>query len=408
MLTRLRGWKALVHDAVDFTVDLVEEGHESVSRNALRVLGVVPPLAGPARLVDEVRRTSTSVALDSVRAVNRTLQRLTDAGLDAASALRLEEPPPTPIAMRSDIVGSAPWLSDAAIGALNGAVGDYLQREGNALDLGFSLRYRDAYFDPAAPPDLPSKLALFVHGLGATEWSWCWNAAECHGDPALCYGVLLEQDAGLAPIYARYNTGRRVVDSGRRLAEALDRLCAARAAPLDELVLIGHSMGGLVVQSACHHGRSARHAWVERVSRVVSLGAPHQGAPLEQLGSLATTVLGSVDLPGTRIPAQILRRRSAGVRDLARGTISDDATRTDLLDHVAYYFLSATVTRDREHPLGWLIGDVMVRVPSASGPAMIRPDLRIETECFGGLVHQELQNHPDVYAVLRRACSGES
>ena len=406
MFARIRGWKAIVHDAIDFSVDMVEEGHESFSRNALRVIAIVPRLAEPARQVDAVRRATTSIALGSVRAANGALRWLTDRGLDAASALGPEQPASTPITMRSDVVGSAEWLSDAALGALNGAVGDYLHRESNPLDLGFSLRYRDAYLDPAMPAsDLPSRLAVFVHGLGATEWSWCYGA-ESHGDPAVCFGVLLERDAGLAPIYARYNTGRRVVENGRLLADALDRLTAARAAPQGELVLIGHSMGGLVVQSACHYGRSARHSWVDRVSRVISLGAPHRGAPLEQLGSFATTVLGAVDLPGTRIPAHILRRRSAGVRDLARGTISDDATAPDLLDGIAYYFVSATVTRDREHPLGWLIGDVMVRVASASGPAIVRPDLRIETACIGGLVHQELQNHPDVYAVVRAACCG--
>jgi pimeloyl-ACP methyl ester carboxylesterase len=410
MLHRIRGWKAVIHDAVDFTVDLVEEGHESIGRNAMRVLGLVAPVAAPARLVNELRRASTALALDSVRGVNRAVEQLTDLGLDGALALRLlpwlQEPTSGPIAMRSDIFGTAPWLSDAAIGALNGAVGDYLHREGNALDLGLSLRYGNEYFDGSAPPPaLPSRLALFVHGLGATEWSWCWNALESYGDAVLNYGILLERDAGLAPVYVRYNSGRRVTDNGRVLAEVLERVLSARAEPIDELVLVGHSMGGLVVQSACHHGLRAKHDWVKRVSRVFALGSPHQGAPLEQLGNFATVLLGRVDLPGTRIPAEILRRRSAGMRDLGRGTCIDDDAQAELLDHVAYYFVSATVTRDRDHPLGWLIGDVMVRVPSASGPAVIRPDLRIETPCFGGVVHQELGNHPDVYALLRSACT---
>lgn len=413
MLKRIRGWKAVVHDAVDLTVNLVEEGHESVGRNAMRLLGLVAPLAAPARLVNELRRASTSLALDSVRGVNRAVQRLTDVGLDSAVALRLlpwlREPPTAPIAMRSDVVGTAPWLSDGAIGVINGAVGDYLHREGNALDLGFALRYRDEYFDAESSPRslataLPAKIAVFVHGLGATEWSWCWNAAEWHGDAASCFGSLLERDAGLAPLYARYNTGRRVVENGRLLAEALERLFTARPEPFEDLVLVGHSMGGLVVRSACHHASVQKHAWLRSVTRVFSIGAPHQGAPLEQLGSLATTVLGAVDLPGTRIPAEILRRRSAGVRDLGRGTVVDEEVEPELVEHAEYYFISATVTRDRDHPLGWLIGDVLVRVPSASGPAVVRPDLRIETRCFGGMAHQEIQNHPDVYPVLRDAC----
>ena len=35
MLKRARGLKSLVHDAVDFTVDLVEEGHESTARTVM-------------------------------------------------------------------------------------------------------------------------------------------------------------------------------------------------------------------------------------------------------------------------------------------------------------------------------------------------------------------------------------
>src|SRR5690606_17173014 len=133
--------------AVDFSVDLVEAGHESVGRNAMRVLGRIAPVAAPARLVNELRRASTSLTLDSVRGINRLVQRLTDTGLDSELALQLlpwlREQPRLPIAMRSDIVGSAAWLSDAALGALNGAVGDYLHREASELDLGFVLRYRD-------------------------------------------------------------------------------------------------------------------------------------------------------------------------------------------------------------------------------------------------------------------------
>jgi pimeloyl-ACP methyl ester carboxylesterase len=164
----------------------------------------------------------------------------------------------------------------------------------------------------------------------------------------------LQRDLGVTPVYARYNTGRRVFENGKLLAERLEDLVQGQA---DEIILVGHSMGGLVVRSACHHASQVGHAWVKRVSRVFCLGAPHQGAPLEKLGHLLTLVLGSID-----------------------------------------------------HPLGRLVGDVLVRVGSASGPlesssrAEPARAFRIETECFGGVVHHQLQNHPDVYALLRRAC----
>jgi pimeloyl-ACP methyl ester carboxylesterase len=404
-MPKLRGIQSLLFDAIDFTVDMVEEGHDSVGRNAMRVAARLPGVAEPASRADELRRVVTSLALDSVRGVSRSVQRLTEIGLDFAPAAAAA----APIAMRSDIVGTAPWLADASLGALNGAVGDYLHREKNELDLGFVLRSGDAYFDSEVPPlATKRKLAVFVHGLGTTEWSWCWEAQTYHGDAASCFGTLLERDLGFTPLYARYNSGRRVHENGRLLSEALARLEAVYGAELDDLILIGHSMGGLVVRSACHQASERGEAWVRRVSRVLSLGTPHQGAPLEKLGHLATTVLGAIDLPGTRIPAAILQRRSAGMRDLRHGTVADDARSVPLLDHVAYWFVAATVTRDREHPVGHLIGDVLVRVPSASGPSQSERKFRIETECFGGIVHQELQNHPDVYALVRRACEARS
>jgi triacylglycerol lipase len=422
---RLRGLKSLVHDAVDFAVDMVEEGHESTARAVMRVVELlepIAPVAAPARLVDELRRATTSRALDSVRAVNRALQLLTDAGMDTAVAaslvpwLRASDGSPVP--MRSDVVGTATWLSDGAAGLLNGVVGDYLHRERNGLDLGFSLRHDDGYLDIEAPFTPPTRrVVVFVHGLGATEWSWCWEAAAYHGDPSACFGTLLRRDLGFTPLYARYNSGRHVFESGRALADALERIHLADGC--DELVLIGHSMGGLVVRSACAEGARAGHAWVPRVTRVFCLAAPHRGAPLEKIGHVLTTVLGAVDHPATRIPAAILRRRSAGIRDLREGNIVDDAWleadheaegsarehAVPLLDGVAYYFLSATLTRDPEHPLGKLIGDVLVRVPSASGPASSEQAFGIETRCFGGIAHHQLQNHPDVYALVRSSCS---
>jgi hypothetical protein len=144
-------------------------------------------------------------------------------------------------------------------------------------------------------------------------------------------------------------------------------------------------------------------------------------------------VLGAIDLPGTRVSSRILRARSAGIRDLRHGDVVDedwlgrdpDALggapgagavgrprggrgdgATALLDDVAYYFLSATVTEDPDHPLGRLVGDLLVRVPSADGPVVSEGTFRIETRTFGGVLHHELQNHPDVYEAVRAICAG--
>lgn len=65
--------------------------------------------------------------------------------------------------------------------------------------------------------------------------------------------------------------------------------------------------------------------------------------------------------------------------------------------------MAASLTRDVEHPAGQLLGDGLVRYPSASGAGRTR---RIPFEIdngahLGGLDHLSLLNHPAVYARLR-------
>ncbi|MFO0550888.1 MAG: alpha/beta fold hydrolase [Polyangiaceae bacterium] len=424
-MRRLRGVKHLVHDAVDLTLDLVEEGHSSTARTVKRVLDQVPGLSGPAAVAEEARRVSTSAVLGAIRGVHHAVQGLTEAGLDAVESTRDAAPTPeSACPMRSDAMGSLPWVADAALGAINGAIGDHLHRRGNGLDLDMRLRVGDRYLTPDAPPAVTSsRVAIFVHGLGTTEWSWCLRAAEYHGDASVSFGTLLERDLGYTPVWVRYNTGRHVSESGRALADELARLFEQWPVPITDMVLIGHSMGGLVVRSACHYGRGA--PWLERVSRVFCLGSPHQGAPLEKISNVVTAALGAVDLPGTIIPARLLRGRSAGIKDLRHGNLVDEDWLTvdpdsmaaserqvvPLVDHIAYYFVSATVTRDPEHPLGKIIGDLLVRVPSASGPdarAQAHRSFDVDVRCYGSVMHHELQNHPAVYAQIVAAMRGDN
>ncbi len=426
-MDRWRGLKALVHDAVDRTVDLVEEGHESAARTALGVLKGAPGLAGPAEAIDALRRASTGVVLGTIRGVNRAIEHTTDAALDAAGASPAARGSDA-IAMRSDTATSGAVVADAAIGLLNGVVGDYLRDRRNGLDLGMALRLGDRYL-PALGRELADelrgvgpRLCVFVHGLGTTEWSWCLNAAEYHGDASASFGTLLARDLGYTPLWLRYNSGRHVSENGRELAARLQSLIDAWPVPVGELLLVGHSMGGLVVRSACHYAREGGLPWPSHVRRVFCLGSPHQGTALEKLGHVATTVLSAIDVPGTQITARIARARSAGIKDLRHGSLVDDdwlgkdpdaasdegATQVPLLDAVAYHFVSASITRDPEHPLGQLVGDMLVRVPSASGPQTTRDAFAIETSHVGGVLHHQLQNHPDVYEQIRRACAADA
>lgn len=428
-MRRWKGLKALVHDAVDHTTRLIEEGHESVARTAMAVLDQVEPVKDVAHTVDDTRRVITHSVLASVRAVNRAVQVASDAVIDVVSqrvdgeADRVE----APIELRSDRMKSLAWVGDAALGAINGVVGDTLAASSNGLDLGLALRSASRFIDTTSAESVqraiehPSgKIAVFVHGLCTTEWSWCLEAEQYHGAPDVNFGVLLERDEGFVPIFARYNTGRHISQNGRALAEQLEALLARWPVPVTSVALIGHSMGGLVSRSASHFADREGMLWRAKLTHVVSLGSPHHGAPLEKIGNVLTSALLAVDWPATKIPGRILQGRSAGIKDLRYGYVLDEdwlgrdpdallenhQSETAPLDGVAYCFISATMTEDPEHPVGKIMGDLLVRVPSAEADRIRERSFEIATKRYGGVLHHELQNHPDVYAQVRSFVAG--
>jgi pimeloyl-ACP methyl ester carboxylesterase len=257
-------------------------------------------------------------------------------------------------------------------------------------------------------PDATPRIVVFLHGLMETEHAWRYGGEET-------YGARLERDIGATPVEIRYNTGLHVSENGRSLADELEVLFAAWPTRVDRIALIGHSMGGLIARSACHQAVERGDEWVRKVRHVVSLGTPHMGAPLEEAVHVAAAGLAA--LPETRPFGNFLRRRSAGIRDLRRGSLVDedwqdrdpDALRAaacreiPLLDGATHCFVAATVTRSDRHPVGRLIGDWLVLKSSASGRSRARriPFRDEDGLHVGGAHHLALLNHPAVYERLR-------
>ncbi|WP_211232936.1 lipase family alpha/beta hydrolase [Solirubrobacter soli] len=274
--------------------------------------------------------------------------------------------------------------SETAVAALNGLYGDRLEAEGSPLAIPMQGRR-------VGEVDTPH-LVVFVHGLGETEYAW--------GSPN--YGDMLD-DA--TPVFVRYNTGRHISENGASLDALMTELVRERG--VERITLIGHSMGGLVARSACHRGSD----WTRRVRHVITLGTPHDGAPLEQAVHALSAALHLA--PETRPFARFLRRRSAGIRDLRRGSLVDsdwrdqdpDALRAKALTEVpllagaTHCFVSATITRSPTHPVGRLLGDMLVLAPSAAGRRV--GFLEDDGFAVGGTHHLALLNHPAVAEQLR-------
>jgi pimeloyl-ACP methyl ester carboxylesterase len=281
------------------------------------------------------------------------------------------------------------------VAALNGVWGDRLAARRSALAADMRVL--------AEPPPTP-RLAVFVHGLCETEAAWRTRLCE----PG--YGDRLRDELGYTPVYVRYNSGLHVSDNGRALARELDALLERWPVDVEEIALVGHSMGGLVNRAACHYGGR----FAGRVRHVFCLGTPHLGVDLEKGANVLAWALARA--PETRGFGRLLNARSAGIKDLRFGScveedwcdcdpdefLRDRCREVPFLPHAHYYFIGA---RLNPAVVGKLVGDLLVRMPSASGHRRGR-GRRIPFEVdhgheLPGLNHFHLLNHPAVYARLR-------
>jgi pimeloyl-ACP methyl ester carboxylesterase len=383
---------SLAGKAMAGTASRIEELHRAVFSRSAFVGGP------PVRLIHD---GFAGAAYKGVRALNRGLGWVAGAGLAStarAGGRRLAD----------STAGSL------ALGALSGFHGDLLDRDGNELAIEMTIRDRgaDVAIDrsglagafPAATP----RLAVFVHGLCETDEAW-WM----FGGRSTSYGARLRRDLGITPLYLRYNTGLHISDNGRRLSELLADLVGSWPTEVEEIVLVGHSMGGLVARSACHYGERSGERWAGDVRHLFCLASPHLGAPLEKLANVAGWALGR--LPETRPLARIVNGRSEGIKDLRFGYLVDedwqdrdpDALLEDNRHHIPfletanYYCVTATLSSDPAHPLGHLVGDLLVRYPSASGQGAKGERIPFELDSdhhhAGGATHFHVLNDADVY-----------
>jgi pimeloyl-ACP methyl ester carboxylesterase len=112
-------------------------------------------------------------------------------------------------------------------------------------------------------PDASERVVVFLHGLGETEHAWRLGADADRG--ADTYGARFGRDLGHTPLYLRYNSGLHISTNGRALSALLAELVEAWAVEVAEVVLVGHSMGGLVARSACQAALDDRARWVELI-----------------------------------------------------------------------------------------------------------------------------------------------
>ncbi|WP_180128833.1 triacylglycerol lipase [Rhodoferax sp. BLA1] len=274
----------------------------------------------------------------------------------------------------------------AVIAALNGVMGDRLAASGNPLALPMTLRLPEQSTQDiqGLEANLTSNLALtrtepklllVIHGLCMNDLQWT-TLRQGH---SLNHASSLASALGYTPVYLRYNSGLHVSQNGHALANQLEALVARGPTALNQITVLAHSMGGLLIRSALFYASQAGLTWPELVKSIVFLGTPHHGAPLERAGNWVDELLGST--PYSRPFAKLGQLRSAGVTDLRYGHLLDvdwqghDRFRRQpdrrqpvpLPEHIACYAVAATTAAKRGSLADRLLGDGLVPLPSALG-----------------------------------------
>ena len=376
----LRGLSRLGVDAVVGVTGIVESMHHTIA--SLTGIAGPAPAGRPGGI--------TGFVYGTVRGTTRAV----GLGLDALwSALPFDTQRSTP-------------EREAFVAALNGVFGDHLAESGNPLATTMSFRAGGQPFS-AAKAAPTGKLLVLVHGLAMNDLQW---ARQGHD-----HGQALARDLGYTPVYLHYNSGRHISQNGREFSHLLDELVATWPVPVEELVIVCHSMGGLVTRSACHVG--AGQPWMTALRKLVFLGTPHHGAPLERGGRIVDSVL-SVS-PYVAPFARLGKARSAGITDLRFGNMQDadwqqrdrhsqtqdDRLPVPLPEGVACYLVAATTAEQAGSLRSAAVGDGLVLLASAMGEHA-DPRLALRVPKRHRLVvtsanHWDLLSRDEVYRQLR-------
>jgi pimeloyl-ACP methyl ester carboxylesterase len=346
-------------------------------------------------------RAFTAGIYRSVRMAGSALGAAVGVGAEAAARQSGSRPP------FSSSVGSG-------VQAVANAVwGDELEHRRSDLRIELGLRDgsgRPIGSDPAALvrafPEPTTRLVVLLHGWGETER--CWLQKPDDGGVRIGLGDLLAGNS-FTPLSVRFNTGRHVSDNGLALALLLEDITNNWPVAVEEVSLVGNSMGGLVARSSIHAGQTERHHWVKAAQHLVTVGAPHLGAPLEKGVNLMSWGLRVA--ASSRPIGEFLDQRSAGIKDLRFGAIRDEDWRSadpaalfddiggdvSLPEHVQQHFVAGVVTEQPTHPIGVLVGDLIVRTGSGTGRGRRRKMEATDVRVIGKRRHSDLAGDPTVH-----------
>ncbi len=387
----LQGLTRLLMDATIGTTDLVETMHKRV---------VHPPFLPST----PIQHMITNIAGYTYKNIRWSTQ-LIGGGLNRA------------LGQLDPVLGDIKTTDEkeAIRSALNGVLGDYLVENENPLKITMQFRHLskaiplDSDSLDETYPTINGKILLMVHGSCMNDIQWTRKEHN--------HGAALAKELGKTPIYLHYNSGRHISTNGKNLNELLENLVQQWTVPIEELVIISHSMGGLVTRSALHYGRQQQKTWTKHLKKIVFLGTPHHGALLERTGNYLDVILESV--PYAKPFARLGKIRSAGITDLRYGNLIDEdwqgndrfELQRDQRQHIPLpkeiecYSIAAATGKVTDHISPRILGDRLVDVKSALGqhknPSKNLGFKERNTWVAYENTHLDLLDNPKIYAKIK-------
>ena len=338
---------------------------------------------------------------------------------------------------------------------LNGALGDQLAArfDPRAIRMSFRRGGHDVAVADLGLAELRQKTVVYLHGLMGDELIWQTGFQDLAGSRR--YGPRLAEETRSRALYLRFNSGLHLSENGRELHRLLTELVETWPDAIGELVLVGHSMGGLIIRSAgyygskptsttaainlkpgrestgkarpvsvpdCQSGTESQASWLAHLRAVFLIGTPNDGSWLEQNSHFTARLLERINLFPTRFLSKALNQRSNGIKDLRYSILVDadwqDAHANDFtpprtpvppLPGVQYHILMGSWLRaTRPSALREYFGDGLVGHGSARGhttfgdEAALPAGASVRTTVFSQQHHGGLLTHPEVYQYLKQ------
>lgn len=351
--SKLQGITHLIVDATIGVTDLVEDMHKQI----------VHPSFLPSTRIQKLITIIAGITYKNIRwstlFIGKNLHKILEQLTPAIDKIKASD--------KKEII----------LSVLNGIIGDYLEEKENPLKIEMQFRYQSKSFllDPktikATYPNVNGKILLMLHGSCMNDIQW---TRKKHN-----HGKTIAKELNKTPIYLNYNSGRHISTNGKNLNNLLEELIRNWPVPVEELLVIAHSMGGLVMRSAIYYGEQEQKTWTKRLKKVVFLGTPHHGSHVERKGNYLDIILEAI--PYVKPFARLGKIRSAGVTDLRYGNLVDEdwlnndrfERKTDQRRHIPlpkqikFYSIAAVIGKKTTTISTKILGDTLVDVKSALG-----------------------------------------